>query len=102
MGFFADLIENLAPVVLAGVQTLADGLVKGETLNKDQKQTLYSGYVLMETWGDDLVESTENTYDDAALESLASFCKDTLEEAGIQVPIIPEELLEAPRQDDSG
>ena len=70
-----------------------------EELNKDQKQLLYSGYVLLNTWADDIVESSENTYDDDALQILSDFAADTLAEAGIIVPVIPDELLEKPGEE---
>ena len=99
MSVFGDLLEMAAPVLLKALETFADSYVEGSSLNKDQKQLIYSAYVLINVWGDDLVESTENTYDNAALEVLSAFAKDTLEEAGIGVPLIPDELLEAPPAD---
>ena len=96
-----DLLKPLFPVVLSSLEALADGWVDGSELKKDQKQLLLSGYVLLNTHVDDLVESSENEYDDAGLEALSDFCKDTLFEAGIDVeadtlPDMFEKVEEAP------
>lgn len=96
MGLFGDIYNAVIPIA----QGLADNFVAGENLNKDQKQGLYIAYVAAKVYGDDIVESTENEYDDVGLEALADFCADTLEEAGIIVPVIPDELLEAPPADE--
>ena len=87
-----ELLENAFPLVLQAAQKLADSAVDGANLGKDQKQALYAGYVIINTHFDDLVESTANEYDDQLLDALSAFCADTLEEAGISVPVIPEEL----------
>ena len=94
MSVFTDLLEKALPIVLSGAKKIADAKVDGALLNKDQKQALYAGYVVIQVYGDDLVESTENEFDDAGLDALAEFCVDTLDEAGVTVPIIPDELLE--------
>ena len=100
MSFLSDLLKTSFPLILKVVKALADSQIDGATLNKDQKQALYSGYVVINTWFDDLVESTENEYDNAGLEVLSDFCADKLAEAGIVVPDIPDELLESPPKDE--
>ena len=62
-------------------------------LNISRTITIY--YNIIKVYGDDIVESTENEYDNAALDVLAVFCADTLAEAGIFVPEIPDVLLES-------
>jgi hypothetical protein len=94
MSWITDLLENAFPLILNTAKQIADGLIKGENLNRDQKQALYSAYVIIKVHGDELAESTANTFDDDGLRTLAEFCEDTLAEAGIDVPIIPEDLLE--------
>lgn len=95
MSVFTDLLEASAPLLISTAKSIADGFVDGATLNKDQKQAMFTAYVVINVWGDDLVESTENEYDDVFLTELSDFIKDQLGEAGITVPVIPDELLEA-------
>lgn len=92
MGIFDELIKIAFPLVLSAVKSLADAQVDGASLSSEQKAHLYSGYVLINCSFNKLVESTANEYDDATLRALSDFAKDTLEEAGIVVPDIPEEL----------
>ena len=95
MGFVGNLLLDALPTVLALAKQLADSQVKGEDLTKDYKQGLYLAYVAIKVYGDDLVESTANPYDDQVLAEVADFAKDTLAEAGIIVPEIPDDVLEA-------
>jgi hypothetical protein len=92
MSIWSSLLEAAIPLILSAAQSIADSAVDGASLNKDQKQALYGAYVLINLYGDDIVESTENIYDNASLDALSSFASDTLAEAGIMVPIIPAEL----------
>jgi len=105
MSVFDDLFKIVFPIILPGLESLADGWVDGSELKKDQKQLLLSGYVLLNTHADDLVESTENEYDDEGLMALSDFCKDTLAEAGIDVdsdslPEMFEKVEEPPVEED--
>lgn len=95
MAFLDDLIKSAFPLILSGVGSLADSQVAGAELNVDQLRLLYVGRELIETYGDELVASSENTYDDQALDALAAFAKDTLIEAGFseQDLLIPQRLL---------
>jgi hypothetical protein len=93
MGFWDSVLEKGAPLILAGVEKLADHYVKGENLNVDQKRILWNGYNLLSTFGTDIVNSTENTYDNAAVSKLLDFCIDTAGEAGLELPTIPDEIL---------
>ena len=90
-----DLISKFAPAIVLGAGKLADSIVKGESLNKDQKQGLFMAYVVIKVGGDDVAESLDSAAFTLTIDELADFCADTLEEAGIDVPYIPEELLEA-------
>lgn len=96
MSLLTDILDLGLPLILSGAKSVADSYVDGATLNKDQKQALYAAYVAINVYGDDIVESSANPYDEQALVTLSDFCKDTLEEAGIVVPVIPDVLLEAP------
>lgn len=86
------MFSRIFPLILKGAQTLADSLVNGKNLNKTQKQGLYAAFVLIETHGDEIAKHTNNNYDNETLAVLSDFCKDTLAEASIEVPVIPEEL----------
>lgn len=89
MSWITDLIELAAPVVLAAAQKMADSAVDGAEINADQKKALWNAHNLIATYGTDLVDSTANPYDDMTLKELKEFARDTLEEAGIQVPLVP-------------
>ena len=86
MSVWTNLLQSALPAILSLAQTLADSQVKGEELTKDFKQALYLAYCAIQIYGKNLVLSTANPYDDMALEELAKFAKDTLKEAGIDVP----------------
>ena len=92
MSLFGDLFKVAFPTILSALKAIGDSQVKGENLSSEQLAYLYSGYVLIKTNFAKLVESTENEFDDEALNALAEFAADTLAEAGIQVPVIPVEL----------
>ena len=90
MSIFSDVLKLAWPLILKAAQSLADAQVKGEDLSKEQLSYLYSAYVIIKANGLRLVASTDNPYDDAGLEELASFCADTLMEASIQIPAVPD------------
>ena len=89
MSIWTDLLEKAWPLILKAAQGLADSQVDGATLSANQKRYLYTAYVAIQVHGVDLVANTANPYDDAGLEALAEFAKDTLAEGGITVPDIP-------------
>ena len=84
------MIEQLVKLLVKPLQSVIDGLVEGEQLTEEQRKILYSGYVAVKTWMPDIVADTANTYDDAALEILLKSAEDTMNEAGIIVPVLPE------------
>ena len=92
MSFWNDLLKAAWPLLLKAAQSIVDSQVDGAEMNKDQRQIVYTAYVVGNVWGDDFVESTENTYDDEALNALMESCADLLLEAGVAVPVIPDEL----------
>ena len=92
MSIFTDILDVALPLILSTANKIADGMVKGEELNKDQKQALYAAYVIIKVYGDDLVNATSNPYDDQALAELADFAADTLSEAGVELPSIPSDI----------
>jgi len=94
MSLFEDLLKVVFPLALEGIKKLADSQVDGATLSKDQKRALYLGYIAVELKFKELVDSTDNEFDDAGMAALSEFARDTLEEAGIETPVIPLELLD--------
>lgn len=95
MSLLDDILKVAVAPILSAAGSLADAAVDGATLGKKGKQALWTAYNIAMVHGDDIVESTENEYDNAALKVLAEFCADTLAEAGIIVPVIPDALLES-------
>jgi len=94
MSLLDDILKVAIAPILGAAGHLADTAVDGAKLGKKSKQALWTAFNIIMVHGDDIVESTENEYDNQGLEALASFCQDTLAEAGITVPVIPDELLE--------
>ena len=90
MGFWGDFLESGFPLILDGAKAIADASVAGEDLNEDQLAGLWNARNLITTHGAKIAASSENTYDDTALEKLAEFALDTLEEAGAPVTAIPD------------
>lgn len=93
MSWLTDLFKIIFPVALDGLKLLADSEIDGAKLNKDQKSGLYLTYIALKTNFKRIVESTENDYDDQTLQKLVELAEDTLTEAGIEIPIIPPEIL---------
>ena len=100
MSFLSDFAKTIFPIVLSGAKSLADSQVDGLDLNEDQRKAFYSAYVEINVWFDDIVNDTENEYDNAGLEALSEFLADTLQEAGIDVPEIPEDLFDVPEKEE--
>ena len=98
MSLWNELLERAAPLLVEGAKSVADNFVDAQTLTKDQKQAMYTAYYVINVWGDDLVESSENEYDDVLLAGLSSFIEDTFDEAGIELHPVPEELEVEPEQ----
>jgi len=94
MAKWLEIFKKFGPVVVEGAGKLADNLVKGEKLNKDQKQGLYMAYVCLRVGADDIAESVNKELFTMSIDELTEFCADTLTEAGIPLPEIPEALLE--------
>lgn len=90
MSLWGTLLELAFPLVLKAAKEIADSKISGEELSKREKETVWSAYCLINTNFQSIVESSDNTYDDAALAELAAFCEDTLLEAGIPIPVIPD------------
>lgn len=80
------------PLILKSANSMLDSGVNGASLNHDQRKLLYTAYVVASVWGPDIVESTDNTYDDDALDSFLSLIEDTADEGSITLPNIPEEI----------
>ena len=99
-----SFLEDLIPVLLSGVSALADGVIDGKDLNPDQKKACFGAMAVIDTYGKKIVEDSENKYDDAALETLYDFAKDTLEEAGVNFETMNYlqilGVLEEPEQDE--
>lgn len=93
MSWLNDLFKILFPVALDGIKMLADAEIDGATLSKDQKSVLYFAYIGLRTNFQRVVDSTDNEYDDQTLQRLVELAEDTLTEAGIEIPVIPPELL---------
>ena len=92
MSVFGDIFKAIFPVVLNGAKAVADSYVKGDELSLDQKKILWNAYNIAKTAPIHIVESSENEYDDQALDALVELMEDTLTEAGLPIPEIPEEL----------
>ncbi len=90
MSILGDIVKVAWPLLLRAAQGIADSQVDGATISPAQKKIIYAAYVVIKTHGVDLVDSTDNPYDNAALDALAEFAADTLLEGGINVPIIPD------------
>lgn len=89
MSLWKDLVELVFPLVLTTAKSIADSQIKGEELTIDQQEAFYTAYVIIDVYGDKLVESTKNEYDDQTLQALKEVAADSLLEAGIDVPEIP-------------
>ncbi|KKN73959.1 hypothetical protein LCGC14_0395240 [marine sediment metagenome] len=88
MSFWTTSLSLLAPVFIRGAKSAIDARVKGEELSEDQVKGIQSGYALAKVWLRDVVEDTDNNYDDRGLELFFETCEDTAEEGGFQLPTI--------------
>ncbi len=84
-----EAFSTIGPAMVTGAKHVADLLVKGENLSKDQLRGCYQGYVACKTFGADAVADEnlpEITGD--VITGLESFFADTLQEAGVTLPVI--------------
>lgn len=86
----SDFLKLFLPALIGMAKMIIDGAVKGEELTDHGKRVLVSAYVELSVWGQHLAADTENEYDDEAVESLLDMVVDTAEEAGLELPDLPE------------
>lgn len=90
MSLITTLLELTFPILLKALKEIGDAKIAGEELSPMQLKTAYLGLVAIETHFEDIVASTDNTFDDAALAELQALIEDTLQEANIPLPEVPE------------
>ena len=85
-----EFLKLFLPALIGMAKMIADGALKGEALTDHGRRALLSAYVELSVWGQHLAADTENEYDDDAIEALLDMVIDTAEEAGLELPELPE------------
>jgi ATP:corrinoid adenosyltransferase len=85
----------ILPILITAAKAIIDNFVKGEELNDDQRRLLVTVWVESHLWLNNIVDDTTNEYDNAALSALWEAIQQTANEAGFELPVIPENFQES-------
>ena len=88
MSILTSSLSLLVPMVIRIVRGTIDNYVKGEELTPDAIKGIQTGYCLAKLWLQDVVDSTDNTYDDESLKLFFQTCEDTADEGGFVLPTV--------------